>query len=264
MEPAVSQFSHLPGKGANYVRLNKWISNAGICSRREADALIQGGRITVNGEKVTTLGYQVKTTDIVKFRDKILKPDKNVYLLFNKPKNCITTASDPEGRKTVLDFVRGACSERVYPVGRLDRNTTGLLVLTNDGELAQKLAHPSYEIKKLYQVELATPISSKDLAAIQSGIKLRDGVVEVDSIAIVEGDASKVGIEIHSGKNRVVRRLFEHLGYQIITLDRVMYANLTKKDLSRGNWRFLTQQEVYHLQSIKNHATGASSRPVDN
>lgn len=253
MEPALSQFSNLPGKGANYVRLNKWISNAGICSRREADALIQGGRVTVNGEKITTLGYQVKITDVVRFRDKILKPNKNVYLLLNKPKNCITTAFDPEGRKTVLDFVRGACSERIYPVGRLDRNTTGLLVLTNDGELAQKLAHPSYEIKKLYQVELATPISLKDLTAIKAGIKLKDGVVQVDNIATAEGDASKLGIEIHSGKNRIVRRLFEHLGYQVITLDRVMYADLTKKDLPRGKWRFLTSQEIHQLQSIKAH-----------
>lgn len=257
MEPALSQFSHLPDKGATYVRLNKWISNAGICSRREADALIQGGKITVNGEKVTTLGYQVKTTDIVRFRDKTLKPNKNVYLLLNKPKNCITTAFDPEGRKTVLDFVRGACSERVYPVGRLDRNTTGLLVLTNDGELAQRLAHPSYEIKKLYQVELATPISLKDLEAIQAGVQLKDGLVNVDSIAIVEGDPSKLGIEIHSGKNRVVRRLFEHLGYQITTLDRVMYANLTKKDLPRSNWRFLTPYEVHQLQSILSQASWA-------
>lgn len=255
MKQGRSQFPNSPDKGANYVRLNKWISNAGLCSRREADALIQGGRITVNGEKVTTLGYQIKTTDIVKFKDKILKPDKNVYLLLNKPKNCITTAFDSEGRKTVLDLVKGACSERIYPVGRLDRNTTGLLVLTNDGELAQKLAHPSYEIKKLYQVELTTPISLKDLAAIKAGVKLKDGIVEVDSIATAEGDASKLGIEIHSGKNRVVRRLFEHLGYQIVTLDRVMYAELTKKDLPRGKWRFLTQQEVHQLRSIPRQAS---------
>lgn len=250
MESASPHFFNITGNGANYVRLNKWISNAGICSRREADALIQGGRISVNGEKVTKLGYKVNHTDVVTFRDRILKPNKNVYVLLNKPKNCITTAFDPEGRKTVLDFVKGACSERIYPVGRLDSNTTGLLLLTNDGELAQRLAHPSYKIKKLYQVELATPISLKDLTAIKTGVKLKDGLVQADSIAMVEGDASKLGIEIHSGKNRIVRRLFEHLGYQIITLDRVMYANLTKKDLPRGKWRFLNQQEVHRLRSI--------------
>jgi 23S rRNA pseudouridine2605 synthase len=234
------------------IRLNKWISNAGICSRREADELIQAGRITVNGEKITTLGYQVKSTDIVKFRDKILKPNKHVYILFNKPRNCITTAFDPEGRRTVLDFVKGACQERVYPVGRLDRNTTGLLVLTNDGDLAQKLAHPSYEIKKIYQVELASPIQSKDLAAIKAGVRLKDGIVQVDNVAILEGDGSKLGIEIHSGKNRIIRRLFEYLGYQIINLDRVMYANLTKKELPRSKWRFLTSQEVGYLKSVRN------------
>jgi len=236
---------------SNYVRLNKWISNAGVCSRREADELIQAGRITVNGEKITTLGYQVKTTDIVKFRDKVLKPNKHVYILFNKPRNCITTAFDPEGRRTVLDFVKGACQERVYPVGRLDRNTTGLLVLTNDGDLAQKLAHPSYQIKKIYQVELASPIRPQDFSAIKAGVRLKDGIVQVDSVATAEGDESKLGIEIHSGKNRIIRRLFEHLGYQIINLDRVMYANLTKKDLSRGKWRFLTSQEVGYLKSLR-------------
>jgi 23S rRNA pseudouridine2605 synthase len=250
MNPALSQSSTLPDKGANYVRLNKWISNAGICSRRGADALIQGGRITVNGARITTLGYQIKTTDVVRFRDKILRPSRNIYILLNKPKNYITTAFDPEGRKTVLDLVQGACPERVYPVGRLDRNTTGLLLLTNDGELAQKLAHPSYKVKKLYQVELTTPISVEDLEAIKAGIKLKDGILQVDSIATAEGDASKLGIEIHSGKNRVVRRLFEHLGYQIVALDRVMYAELTKKDLPRGKWRFLTQYEIRQLRSM--------------
>lgn len=233
-----------------YIRLNKWISNAGICSRREADELIQAGRITVNGQKITTLGYQVKTTDIVKFRDKVLKPNKNIYILLNKPRNCITTAFDPEGRRTVIDFVKDACQDRVYPVGRLDRNTTGLLLLTNDGDLAQKLAHPSYQIKKIYQVELASPLRPQDLAAIQAGVRLKDGIVEVDSIATAEDDESKVGIEIHSGKNRIIRRLFEYLGYQIINLDRVMYANLTKKDLPRSKWRFLTEKEVNYLKNM--------------
>ncbi|MHB9147216.1 MAG: pseudouridine synthase [Candidatus Amoebophilus sp.] len=251
MSKNLSYPSKVASDQINYVRLNKWISNAGICSRREADELIQAGRITVNGEKITTLGYQVKNTDIVKFRDKVLKPNKHVYILFNKPRNCITTAFDPEGRRTVLDFVKGACQERVYPVGRLDRNTTGLLVLTNDGDLAQKLAHPSYQIKKIYQVELASPIQAKDLAAIKAGICLKDGIVQVDSISIVQGDESKLGIEIHSGKNRIIRRLFEYLGYQIINLDRVMYANLTKKELPRSKWRFLTNQEVGYLKSLK-------------
>ncbi|ACE05846.1 hypothetical protein Aasi_0430 [Candidatus Amoebophilus asiaticus 5a2] len=251
MSKILSYPSKVASDQINYVRLNKWISNAGICSRREADELIQAGRITVNGEKITTLGYQVKNTDIVKFRDKVLKPNKHVYILLNKPRNCITTAFDPERRRTVLDFVKGACQERVYPVGRLDRNTTGLLVLTNDGDLAQKLAHPSYQIKKIYQVELASPIQPKDLAAIKAGICLKDGIVQVDSISIVQGDESKLGIEIHSGKNRIIRRLFEHLGYQIINLDRVMYANLTKKELPRSKWRFLTNQEVGYLKSLK-------------
>jgi 23S rRNA pseudouridine2605 synthase len=233
------------------IRLNKWISNAGVCSRREADVLIQSGRISVNGQKITTLGYQVKPEDIVKFRDKILKPNRNVYILLNKPRNCITTAFDPEGRRTVIDFIKGACQERVYPVGRLDRNTTGLLLLTNDGDLAQKLAHPSYQVKKIYQVELATPIRPKDLEAIKSGVRLKDGIVHVDSVATAEGDESRLGIEIHSGKNRIIRRLFEHLGYQIINLDRVMYANLTKKDVPRGKWRFLTNQEVGYLKNIR-------------
>lgn len=232
------------------IRLNKWISNAGVCSRREADVLIQSGRISVNDQKITTLGYQVKLGDIVKFRDKILKPNKNVYILLNKPRNCITTAFDPEGRRTVIDFIRGACHGRVYPVGRLDRNTTGLLLLTNDGDVAQKLAHPSYQIKKIYQVELATPIRPKDLEAIKSGVRLKDGIVQVDSVATAEGNESRLGIEIHSGKNRIIRRLFEYLGYQIINLDRVMYANLTKKELPRGKWRFLTNQEINYLKYL--------------
>eukprot|EP01132_Coremiostelium_polycephalum_P000084 gene84-111_t len=231
------------------VRLNKWISHAGVCSRRDADKLILSGSITVNGEKITTLGYKVKTTDAIKFRDRSLRPNKPVYILFNKPRNCITTTSDPEGRRTIFDFLRGACQERIYPVGRLDRNTTGLLVLTNDGDLAQKLAHPSYCIKKLYQVELATPLSPKHLEAIKGGIRLKDGIVQVDSIAVSEADGSRIGIEIHSGKNRIIRRLFEHLDYQIINLDRVVYANLTKKDLPRGKWRFLTTQEVNQLKN---------------
>ena len=235
-----------------YVRLNKWISNAGVCSRRDADNLIQSGHITVNGEKITVLGYQVRNTDIVKFRNRILKPDKNIYILLNKPKNCITTACDPQGRKTVLDIIRDACQERLYPVGRLDRNTTGLLLLTNDGDLSQKLAHPSYQIRKIYQVELGSSIDDRDLSAIKLGVRLEDGVVDIDNIEVLDEGKTKLGIEIHSGRNRIIRRLFEHFGYQIITLDRVLYASLTKKELPRGKWRFLSNQEINYLkQSIK-------------
>jgi 23S rRNA pseudouridine2605 synthase len=238
------------GKQDSLIRLNKWISHAGICSRRQADSLIQSGKISVNGQVVTTLGFQVKSTDTVTFSNNILKPDRKVYLLLNKPKNCLTTLYDPEGRKTIMDFLTGACPERLYPVGRLDRNTTGLLLLTNDGALAQKLAHPSYEVKKIYQVELATPLTEKHLASIQAGIKLKDGIVKVDQVAILPGDGSHIGIQIHTGKNRIIRRLFDYLGYQIITLDRTLYANLTKKDLPRGKWRFLSQKEINHLKYI--------------
>lgn len=232
------------------IRLNKFISNAGVCSRREADTLIQAGHITVNDQKIDTLGYQIKPGDIVKYRNKVLKADKPVYILLNKPKDCITTAKDPEGRRTVLDLVKNACRERIYPVGRLDRNTTGLLVLTNDGELAQKLAHPASQVKKLYQVDLAQPLQVKDLEAIQAGVLLEDGIVQVDQVAIITADRKTVGIELHIGKNRIIRRLFEHLGYDIFKLDRVMYANLTKKDLPRGIWRFLTPQEVNQLRRV--------------
>lgn len=252
MERDLTKRNYINNNHVESIRLNKLISNAGICSRREADSLIQSGRITINGEQVTVLGYKVQKTDIVKYKNKILTLAKNVYILLNKCKNCITTNSDPEGRKTVLDFVKGACSERIYPIGRLDRNTTGLLVLTNDGELAHKLSHPSYEIKKLYQVKLDTPITEKSLAAIEAGVELEDGIVQIDSIAIVDGDPKKLGIMLHSGKNRIVRRLFEFLGYQIVTLDRVMYADLTKKDLPRSKWRLLTEQEIYKLkQKVK-------------
>jgi 23S rRNA pseudouridine2605 synthase len=231
-------------------RLNKFISNAGVCARREADTLIQSGYITVNNQKVVTLGYQVKPGDIVKYRGKTLQANKPIYILLNKPKDCITTAKDPVGRMTVLDLVKNACSERVYPVGRLDRNTTGLLVLTNDGELAQKLAHPSSLVKKLYQIELNRTLQMKDLAAIQAGVMLEDGIVQVDDVAIIAADKKSVGIELHMGRNRIIRRLFEHLGYEVVKLDRVMYANLTKKDLPRGKWRFLKPQEISQLKQL--------------
>ncbi|MEM7055458.1 MAG: pseudouridine synthase [Bacteroidota bacterium] len=235
---------------ASHTRLNKLISNAGVCARREADNLIQAGHITVNGRKITTLGYQVRPSDIVKYRNQVLKTEKPAYILLNKPKDCISTAHDPRGRRTVLDLVQNACQARVYSVGRLDRNTTGLLLLTNDGQLAQKLAHPASQIRKIYQIELDKPIQATDFEAIQAGIVLEDGVATVDKLAVVAADRKSLGIEIHMGKNRVIRRLFAHLGYQVIKLDRVLYANLTKKALPRGKWRLLTDREVKYLKHL--------------
>ena len=231
------------------IRLNKFISNAGVCSRREADILIQDGHICVNGHKVTTLGYQITAQDVVKYRNKILKKDQPIYLLLNKPKDYITTSQDPQARKTVLQLIQNACQERVYPVGRLDRNTTGLLLLTNDGELAKKLAHPSGKIKKIYHVVLDRPISSSDFQRIEDGIMLEDGRVHVTALAIVANDRRSIGLETHMGRNRMIRRLFMHLHYDVVKLDRVGYAQLTKKNLSRGKWRFLTGQEVRHLRN---------------
>jgi len=230
------------------IRLNKWISHAGICSRRDADALISSGKITVNGQKITTLGYQITYQDEVRLGEKVLSLNKPIYLLFNKPRNCITTTLDPEGRRTVMDYVCDACNERIYPVGRLDRNTTGLLLLTNDGALAQKLAHPSHQVTKMYQVDLAYPLRDNEVEKMLNGIKLSDGIVKVDELSFLGDDKSKVGIKLHSGKNRVIRRIFEKLGNPIITLDRVMYANLTKYNLPRGEWRFLTHQEINYLK----------------
>ncbi len=230
------------------VRLNRYISNAGVASRRDADQLIASGEITVNGKSITEMGYQVKPNDVVKYGKKILSREKLVYLLLNKPKDFITTTEDPDERRTVMDLVKNACPERIYPVGRLDRNTTGLLLLTNDGELAEKLSHPSHEIKKIYQVELDKPISVEDFETIANGFDLEDGFVKPDEIALVTPDAEVVGIKIHSGKNRIVRRIFEHLGYEVLKLDRTTYAGLDKKDLPRGKWRFLTEKEVIRLK----------------
>jgi 23S rRNA pseudouridine2605 synthase len=229
------------------IRLNKFISHAGVCARRAADALIQAGHITVNGKKVNTLGYKVTPQDVVKYRDQVLKADKHVYILLNKPKDYITTTKDPKERKTVLQLVKNACRERVYPVGRLDRNTTGLLLLTNDGALAKKLAHPASNLAKLYHVMLNKPLSKEDYEKIKIGVVLEDGVAHVDQLEIVEQDRRSIGLEIHMGRNRIVRRIFEHLHYDVVKLDRVMYAHLTKKDLPRGKWRLLTQQEVSRL-----------------
>ncbi|KAA9333495.1 pseudouridine synthase [Hymenobacter busanensis] len=235
-------------EGDGSVRLNRYIANAGICSRREADVLIESGEIRVNGEVVTELGYKVQPNDTVHYGKTNLKREKLVYVLLNKPKDFLTTTDDPEGRKTVMDLVRTASKERIFPVGRLDRNTTGLLLFTNDGEVAQKLSHPSHRNKKIYQVELDKPITEEHLKQIAEGIELEDGKAEVDDVAAVAGNLHFVGIEIHIGRNRIVRRIFEHLGYDVKTLDRVQYAGLTKKDLARGNWRYLTEKEVIRLK----------------
>ncbi len=227
-----------------HVRLNKYISNSGVCSRREADELIKDGKVSVNGKVVTEMGFQVAKTDLVKYEGKILKSEKLQYVLLNKPKGFITTMKDDRDRKTVMSLVEKACPERIYPVGRLDRNTTGLLLFTNDGELAKKLTHPSYNIKKIYQVELDKPITEKDFTAIVEGLELEDGEIKADELAVITDDKKTLGIQIHSGRNRIIRRIFEHLGYTVEKLDRVMFGKLTKKNLPRGKWRMLTDKEV--------------------
>lgn len=230
------------------IRLNRFIANAGVCSRREADALIEAGEVKVNGHVITEMGHQVKPTDEVKHKNKVLKREKFVYVLLNKPKDFITTTSDPEDRKTVMELVKNACDQRILPVGRLDRKTTGLLLFTNDGDLAKKLTHPSHHVKKLYQVGLDKAITKANFKKIVEGLQLEDGAVQIDDLAVVSEDFKTVGVEIHTGRNRIVRRIFEHLGYQVVKLDRVVYAGLTKKDLPRGKWRFLTQKEVVNLR----------------
>ncbi|MCP2042937.1 pseudouridine synthase [Pontibacter sp. HSC-36F09] len=230
------------------IRLNRYIANAGVCSRREADELILSGEIKVNGEAVTEMGFKVQPSDTVTYGKKVLSREKMVYVLLNKPKDFITTTEDPEGRKTVMSLVEKSSKERIFPVGRLDRNTTGLLLFTNDGELAQKLTHPSNEIKKIYQVELDKPITKDDFQKVVEGVELEDGKAMVDDVAML-GDSKKfLGLEIHIGRNRIVRRIFEHLGYDVVTLDRVQYAGLTKKDLPRGEWRYLSEKEVIRLK----------------
>lgn len=231
------------------IRLNKFLANAGICSRREADEFITAGVVSVNGVAVTELGTKVKRTDEIKFHDQPVNIERKVYVLLNKPKDCVTTSDDPQERKTVMDFVKGACKERIYPVGRLDRNTTGVLLLTNDGDLASKLTHPKYLKKKIYHVYCDKNVTKADLDQIVSGITLDDGEIHADAVSYAsETDKSQVGIEIHSGKNRIVRRIFEALGYRVIKLDRVYFAGLTKKGLRRGDWRYLTEQEVNMLR----------------
>ena len=231
------------------IRLNKYISNAGVCSRRDADKLIGEGLVTVNGEVVTELGRKVSLDDEVCFDGKQLNPEKKVYLLLNKPKGFATTVDDPHVDRTVMQLVEGACKERIYPVGRLDMQTTGLLLFTNDGELAKKLTHPSYEREKIYHVQLDKDLAPDDLIRIKKGFDLEDGFIAADDVQMIDpDDYRQVGIEIHSGKNRIVRRIFNHLGYQVVKLDRVLFAGLTKKDLPRGRYRFLTLQEINFLK----------------
>ena len=231
------------------VRLNKFLANAGVCSRREADQYIQAGVVSVNGEVVTELGTKVKRTDEIKFHDQNVSLEKKVYVLLNKPKDYVTTSDDPQQRKTVMDLVRNVCPERIYPVGRLDRNTTGVLLLTNDGDLASKLTHPKFLKKKVYHVYLDKNVTAHDMQQIAEGITLDDGEVHADAIEYAHPtDKSQVGIEIHSGRNRIVRRIFESLGYRVVKLDRVQFAGLTKKNLRRGDWRFLTEKEVDMLR----------------
>ena len=231
------------------LRLNKFLANAGICSRREADEFIQAGVVTVNGEVVTELGTKILRTDEVKFHDAPVCLEKKVYVLLNKPKDYVTTSDDPQQRKTVMDLVKDVCPERIYPVGRLDRNTTGVLLLTNDGDLASKLTHPKFLKKKVYHVHLDRNVTAHDLQQIRDGITLEDGEIKADAVEYADdNDKAQVGIEIHSGKNRIVRRIFESLGYRVTKLDRVQFAGLTKKNLRRGDWRFLTEKEVDMLR----------------
>jgi 23S rRNA pseudouridine2605 synthase len=240
--------------GDGLVRLNKFISTSGVCSRREADVLIQTGVVRVNGKVVTELGTKVSPTDKVQYGDQVIRMEKPVYILLNKPKGYITTVEDPEKRQTVMELIRGACRERVYPVGRLDRNTMGLLLFTNDGIIAKKLTHPRYGVRKVYHVFLDQPLNKNDLQKIRDGLELEDGFIKVDNIEYVaEGaDRKQVGVEIHSGKNRIVRRIFEKLEYKVTKLDRVVFAGLTKKNLPRGEWRFLEEKEINMLKMIRN------------
>ena len=231
------------------LRLNKFLANAGVCSRREADEFIQAGVVTVNGEVVTELGTKILRTDEVKFHDAPVTLEKKVYVLLNKPKDYVTTSDDPQQRKTVMDLVKDVCPERIYPVGRLDRNTTGVLLLTNDGDMASKLTHPKFLKKKVYHVHLDKNLTAHDMEQIREGVTLEDGEIKADAIEYADDrDKAQVGIEIHSGKNRIVRRIFESLGYRVTKLDRVQFAGLTKKNLRRGDWRFLTEKEVDMLR----------------
>ena len=236
---------------ADGIRLNKFISNSGICSRREADTYIEHGSVTVNGKLVTEMGYKVTSGDEVRFDGTLISPEEKRYVLLNKPKNYITTMDDDRGRKTVMDLVENATKERIYPVGRLDRMTTGLLLFTNDGELAKKLTHPKHNVRKLYHASLDRKLDLKDLDKLRGDVIIEGKKVFIDAVSYVEGqNKTEVGIEIHSGRNRIVRKIFEHVGYKVVKLDRVIFAGLTKKNLPRGRWRELTKQEVINLQML--------------
>ncbi|WP_420576925.1 pseudouridine synthase [Ekhidna sp.] len=233
------------------IRLNKFVANAGVCSRREADNLIALGKIKVNGKVVSEMGYKVKKTDTVEYKGQKLKSETHQYVLLNKPRGFVTTTKDPHAKRTVMELVEKACDERIYPVGRLDKETTGLLLFTNDGETAKKLTHPSHKVKKIYQVELDKPITKDDFDAILKGVKLDDGMATVNEMAILGEDSKILGVEIHIGRNRIVRRIFEHFGYTVKKLDRVMFASLTKKNLPRGKFRHLSPKEVMGLKGVK-------------
>jgi len=232
----------------NEMRLNKYLSNSGVCSRREADEYIAAGLVTVNGEVITRMGARVTSNDDVRFNGERLMGEEKVYIVMNKPKDFVTTTDDPHAEKTVMDLITEKCEQRVYPVGRLDKSTTGVLLLTNDGALTDQLTHPSYNRKKIYQVDLEKNLKKTDMDALVKGVELEDGPAHVDEISYIDEDETKIGVEIHSGRNRVIRRMFEHLGYTIKKLDRVYFAGLTKKNLRRGAWRFLTPQEIAMLK----------------
>ena len=232
------------------IRINKFISNSGVCSRRQADELILKGKVYLNNKKIKTLGIKISNEDIVKIDGKIISKEKKEYLILNKPKDFITTLNDPQNRKTVKDLIKGATKKRLYPVGRLDRKTTGLLIFTNDGELSKKLTHPSYKIKKIYHVEIEKAIELNDFKIIENGFKLDGEKIKVDKIAILDKEKKNIGLEIHIGKNRIVRRIFEHLNYKVKKLDRVMIGSITKKNLKRGSWRFLKDSEVRLLKNF--------------
>lgn len=248
-KPNYENIKETLSESSDAIRLNRYVANAGVCSRREADKLIADGLITVNGKVVTEMGVQVSRKDKVEYEGRILSAELKVYVLLNKPKDVVTTLGDPHAKRTVMDLVREACDERIYPVGRLDKNTTGVLLLTNDGELTKRLTHPKYRHRKIYHAFLDKPVLKKDIEAIAQGIKLEDGEIAADAISYVEGDKQQVGIEIHSGKNRIVRRIFEHFGYNVVKLDRVYFSGLTKKGIGRGEWRYLSEKEVKQLKS---------------
>ena len=241
--------SKLKNKPSELIRLNKYIANSGLCSRREADEFIKQGLVAVNGKVVSELGTKVSEKDVIKFKGKLLMKERKVYLLLNKPKDYITTTDDPYAKKIVFDLLKYACKERIYPVGRLDRMTTGVLLLTNDGDLTKKLTHPKFNKKKIYHISLDKNLKKPDMVKISEGIDLEDGFISADAIAYVDpNDKKQIGLEIHSGRNRIIRRVFEHLGYRIVKLDRVYFAGLTKKGLQRGKWRYLTEKEITMLK----------------